>query len=159
MKKSTKGKLALVLCLGVAGYAVYRFVGGMGKADGDPNLVTDRVWLEKEPEKPTDYVHGFFVARRGVSLFSRASQYDFRFELETYKREGNKLSLTFPQTGRKVDVTYTVKECSDLPPFDLCLDLSDNPWGGPKRYRGVREQEGESKLGASARVVRAQAGE
>ncbi len=30
-------------------------------------------------------------------------------------------------------------ECDDLPPFDLCLTMSKNPWGGPKKYYSTND--------------------
>lgn len=108
----------------------------------DPSLVIGRVWIETKPEKPTDYVHGaFFLPRPSLGIFQRSSSYDFHFERFDYRREGQSLKLTFPQSGKTGEVTFTVTACNTLPPFDLCLDLSENPWGGPKRYYGMRKQD------------------
>ncbi len=111
-------------------------------ADEDPSLLFGRLWFETKPQSPTDYVHGaYLVSRPAMGLFHRSSAYDFHFERFDYKRDGKKIALTFPQSGRKAEISYTIKACDELPPFDLCLDLADNPWGGPKRYYGTRQQE------------------
>jgi hypothetical protein len=107
----------------------------------DPSLVTGRMWVEARAQKPTDYVHGIFMLPRPrMGAFQRSSSYDFRFERFDYKREDRTLKLTFPQTGKTAEITYTISPCNTLPPFDLCLDLSDNPWGGPKHFYGKRRQ-------------------
>jgi hypothetical protein len=118
-------------------------LGGCTPPPGeDPSLLLGRVWIESEPEKPTDYVHGaFLLPRPALGVFQRSSSYDFHFERFDYRRDGRVLQLTFPQTGKTAEITFTVSACNTLLPFDLCLDLSDNPWGGPKRYFGMRKQD------------------
>jgi hypothetical protein len=108
----------------------------------DPALVLDRVWLDSRPTVPTDYAQAaYLVPDPSVGLFQRASAYEMRAELFEYRRDGRTLALTFPQTGKTARVSFTVTACRTLPPFDLCLDLSENPWGGPKRYFGMRSQD------------------
>jgi hypothetical protein len=120
----------------------------------DPSLLIGRVWLDSKPERPTEYVHGMFLlSRPALGLFQRASNYDFHFERFDYERDGQSLALTFPQSGKKASLMYTVSACSALPPFDLCLDLSENPWGGPKRYYAKRHQDDEDE--AASRALRA----
>ncbi len=108
----------------------------------DPSLLIGRIWVDSAPEKPTDYAHGaFLLPRPAIGIFQRSSSYDFHFERFDYQREGQTLKLTFPQSGKTAEVTFTVSACHTLPPFDLCLDLSDNPWGGPKHFFGSRQQD------------------
>jgi hypothetical protein len=118
-------------------------LGGCTPSPGeDPSLLMGRVWIESKPERPTDYTHGaFLLPRPALGIFQRSSAYDFHFERFDYRRDGHALELTFPQTGKTAEITFTVSACNALPPFDLCLDLSDNPWGGPKRYYGMRKQD------------------
>jgi len=129
-------------------------VAGCTPAPGeDPSLLLGRVWVDSTPEKPTDYVHGaFFLQRPAIGVFQRASNYDFHFERFDYKREGQGVHFTFPQSGKTADVTYKVTACTERPPFDLCLDLSANPWGGPKRLYGIRQQDEDS---AALRSIKA----
>ena len=62
-------------------------VGCGGKADEerrreDPKLLYDRVWIDRLPEKRTDYMHGMFVlGQRPFGGFHKASSYDFHFEV------------------------------------------------------------------------------
>lgn len=137
-------------------------VGALALASGcgrsstaeDPSLLVGRIWMDSKPEKPTDYVQGLYLlSRPSLGLFQRASSYDLHFERFDYKRDGQRIAFTFPQSGRAADVTFTVTACNTLPPFDLCLDLSANPWGGPKRYYARRAQDDEDE--DTARAMRA----
>jgi hypothetical protein len=122
--------------------------------DEDPALLIGRVWFETKPQQATDYVHGaYLLPRPSIGLFHRSSAYDFHFERFDYKRDGQKLALTFPQSGKKAEVGFTIKACTELPPFDLCLDLAENPWGGPRRYYATRQQDEDD---AAARHMRAE---
>ena len=134
--------------------AIAALGGGCTSPSGeDPSLLVGRVWLDSTPEKPTDYIQGaYLLPRPAVGVFQRASAYDFHFERFDYKRDGQNLELTFPQSGKKASVTYTVTACNVHPPYDLCLDLSENPWGGPKRYFAKRQQDDEDE---AARGMRA----
>jgi hypothetical protein len=110
----------------------------------DESLIDGRAWVEGRPDKLTDYVHAaFFITRANFGVFERASAYDLRLEFFDLTRQKGALKIHFPQTKKDASVTFSVKECSDKPPFDLCLDLSDNPWGGPKRYYGFQKTEDE----------------
>jgi hypothetical protein len=122
-------------------------------AGEDPSLLLDRIWIDSQPDKPTDYMQAaYLLPEPTLGIFQRASAYDIRAERFDYRRDGKTLELTFPQTGKTSRVTFTVTACRTLPPFDLCLDLSDNPWGGPKRYFGMRAQDEDD---ATLRAVRA----
>lgn len=112
-----------------------------GKAD--PSMLLDRVWIDKIPEAYNDYMHVFVALdEHPVGIFQRASQYRVEAELFQFKRSDNKIQLLFPQSNTKKKFSYRITHCDDLPPFDLCLHLSKNPWGGPKRYYGDSQQEG-----------------
>ncbi len=64
------------------------------------------------------------------------------------------VKLTFPQTDRSATFTFSVRECEERKPFNLCLTLSSNPWGGPTAYYGFSRPEDErAALGALARDV------
>lgn len=113
----------------------------------DPTLLFDRLWVDSQPEKPTEHVHAaFLLPRPAIGIFQRASNYEMRAERFDHQREGQTLKLTFPQSGKTAEIRFTITPCSTLPPFDLCLDLSDNPWGGPKRFYGQRQQDEESAV-------------
>jgi hypothetical protein len=154
----TNQKLALFLVAGLAGYVAFQnldLLRGAAK-DEDPSLLFNRIWMESKPENPTDYVHGaYFLSRPQLGIFQRYSAYDFHFERFDYKREGAKTTLLFPQTNRAAELTIHITKCSAPAPFDLCLDVGENPWGGPKRYYGMTAQEDEERvLGPSAAALR-----
>jgi hypothetical protein len=154
-------RAALWGALGLATLGAWRLAASSAPADDDPSLILDRAWVDSRPDKFTDYVNAFYASKYGqTGVFQKASSYDYHFELTTFRRDAGKLVLTFPQTGKTAEVSFSVRACRDLPPFDLCLELSDNPWGGPRRYHAMKEQEDESAtLGKTAKSLRAAAGE
>jgi hypothetical protein len=121
----------------------------------DPSLVDRRLWVDSRPDKHTDYVHAvIFVSEANFGLFERASSYDRRLEFFDMTRDARTVKLTFPQTDRSATFTFSVRDCDDHKPFDLCLTLSSNPWGGPTSYYGFSRPDDEREaLGALARDV------
>ena len=159
MSRRHPGRFALVLFLAVvvAGAWYVRRNRGerAGRSDSkvsgarteDPSLVLDRLWLDSKPEKYTDYTHIFFVISAApFGIFQQSSAYRSVAELTEYKRKGDRLFMHFPQTDKSREVTFRISQCDDLPPFDLCLDLSENPWGGPRRYYGLADPDQEQEL-------------
>jgi hypothetical protein len=109
-------------------------------------LLHDRVWVDSKPNAETDHVHGFVaLSYVPIGLFSKASAYEVHLESFHHTGAGGKLQIVFPQTDREETVQTVVTECNELPPFDLCLDLDRNPWGGPTRYYGMRDDGAEEK--------------
>lgn len=146
MKKNRRWLLLPLLA--VAAYAGVRALGDAPDAarDEPPAMLFSRLWLEKVPDKPTDYVQGAYVLDTpAMGLFQRASAFDYHIELFRHDQKGQKLDLAFPQTEKTAKITFSIKGCDDMPPFDLCLTLSENPWGGPKSYHGFRDADDESK--------------
>jgi len=118
----------------------------------DPALVADRIWVEAEPESLRQKVHRtLLVSQVRLGIFDQSSFYAGQHEIFEWRRSGAKLAIVFPQDRRKAEVTVTVSRCDELFPYDLCLDLSENPWGGPTRYYGMMEPDdgdGEARLRA-----------
>jgi hypothetical protein len=125
------------------------------RTSADPSLVDRRLWVDSRPDKYTDYVQAaVFVSDANVGLFERASSFDRHLEFFDMTRTARTVKLTFPQTDRRATFTVSVRTCNDHKPFDLCLTLSNNPWGGPTAYYGFSSPEDERKeLGALARDV------
>ena len=153
MKKSRR--LFLLPLLGLAAYAGVRAFSGDSGAERDepPATVFNRIWLEKMPDSPQDYVQGMFALdQQPYGLFQRSSAFDYHFELYEYAHDKGKFKVKFPQSEKKAEFTFTIKGC-DVPPFDLCLTLSENPWGGPTKYYGFRDEEEESAKAPGARAA------
>ena len=145
--------VAVVVVLGLAAAWFLR-----GESGGDaeltrgenPALLLDRVWVDSKPEKYTDYTQAMLVLSNApIGIFQKASAYQATMEVFEHRQREGRLAVHFPQTGKKREIRFRVRECDDLPPFDLCLDLAANPWGGPKRYFGLSDPgEEEGQLGA-----------
>lgn len=142
MKKRSSAR-AVTVGLALLGLALVWFVqrrsgdseGPDQARGGDPALLLDRVWVDSKPEKYTDYTHALLVLSGApIGLFQKASAYQATTEIFEYKRRDGLLGVLFPQSGTKRETKFRIHECSELPPFDLCLDLAKNPWGGPRRY-------------------------
>lgn len=151
MKSSTKWLvLILVLVLAYIGWKYFwpreDTVSTRASAE-DPSLLVDRVWVDSKPEKYTDYVHAaLFLDYAPMGVFQKASAYHAVLELFEYKRNNHKVKVHFPQTDKSRGFSYKITTCDDLPPFDLCLSLSKNPWGGPKRYFSLRDPDQEDEV-------------
>jgi len=157
MKK--RKTILVLLAILVIAYLAWRYLADPGAATQaeSPDLGVDRVWVDSQPERFTDKVHAFLmVDDLRLGIFQEASQWSGRFELFEYRREGAKVELRFPQDDRQASVEYTVTDCTDLHPYDLCLDLKENPWGGPTRYYSMRDQDSNESLRALAAALRAQ---
>jgi hypothetical protein len=138
---------ALLLGLGALGPTCTRCDPG----GDDPDLVFDRTWMTPAPERETDYFHAFVVLRsQPIGAFYRASYFRLEQEIFEHQRDPGegRLRMTFPQDGRRATVRYTVRACDELPPFELCIDLDRNPWGGPRRYYAYRDDDGEDEAAA-----------
>lgn len=159
MSRRQPGRPVVVLFLAVVvagAWYVRRHRGGGADAPDsrsaaaraeDPSLVLDRLWLDSKPERYTDYTHLFFVISAApFGVFQQSSAYRSVAELTEYKRKGDRLLMHFPQTDKKHEVSFRISQCDELPPFDLCLDLSQNPWGGPRRYYGLADPDQEQAL-------------
>lgn len=154
MKKRTGLVLLVLLVVAVWWWRRGSSDGAGGEApavaDGggeDAHLLLDRVWVDSKPEKYTDYAHVMLtLSGAPIGIFQKGSAYRITAEFYEYRRAGNRLVVHFPQTGVKRQVSYRVSRCEDLSPFDLCLDLSENPWGGPRRYYGLSDPDEERAL-------------
>lgn len=111
-------------------------------ADEDAALFFDRTWMTEIPEDRTEFVHGLVaLEEHGIGAFFKASSYRLEEEIFEHEPDGRGLKIRFPQTGRRARFTYQVRRCDDHPPFDLCLTLSRNPWGGPRQLFGYLDED------------------
>jgi hypothetical protein len=151
VKSSTKW-LVLILVL-VLAYLGWKYLWPRGDGQKlqaraeDPALLLDRVWIDSKPEKYTDYVHAaLFLDYAPMGIFQKASAYHAIVEIFEFERSGNKVKMRFPQRDKRKRFSFKITACDDLPPFDLCLSLSKNPWGGPKQYYGLRDRDKEAEV-------------
>jgi hypothetical protein len=139
---------SLLVAVGLSSLVLYGACRALHHEDApeaNAGLLPDRLWMESMPEKRTDYIQGLYVVGGSdAGLFSRSSNYDLHLEIFELSEGREELGFRFPQSGKTAKVKYSIRSCSDKKGFDLCLDLSENPWGGPKRYYATREQDGES---------------
>jgi len=155
--KSAKPKLLGVAVVAAAVLGVWWLRGGGGDSHSalrgaDPRLILERPWIDRIPDKPTDFMNAFvMVSRQSVGVFHKASRYRVTAELFRHQRGGStekpSVAFSFPQTGKKAEARYRIWECDDLDGFDLCLELSRNPWEGPRRYHSARDWESHQRLG------------
>jgi hypothetical protein len=101
-----------------------------------PERITEFVWIDRLPKHEKEFFHGLFLLRGvPIGFFQKASAYQIFAERFDVLRDGAKLDLRFPQSGKKAQVTYRIERCDAPEPFtDLCLELSKQPWQGPRRY-------------------------
>jgi hypothetical protein len=110
-------------------------------AHENPTLIHERIWIEKAPRKLNELTHvlGLLEEHEPFGFFAQASAYKQMSEVFNYKLERDRLFIRFPQDGREATVKLHIERCSsEVRGADLCLQLDSNPWGGPKRYYGVR---------------------
>lgn len=151
MKKTTWRRrlitaIVAISLLGVGYLGLKYFV--YGTVDDEPDLVFDRTWLTPIPEDERDFFHVMIVARaQKLGVFYKSSQFRLEEELFEFDHDAKTLKIRFPQSGKRATVRYAVKACDALPPFELCLDLNRNPWGGPKRYYAFRDDDDTERHG------------
>ena len=159
MKRRRWLVLGVVACVLIVGFRWWRArtstgrtatTAGASKAE-EPRLILERPWIDRIPEKATEHMNAFLmIDRESLGIFQKGSQYQIFLELFRHKRGGTtakpEVGFMFPQTGKQAKVKYRIWSCDDLDGFDLCLELSKNPWGGPTRYHSAREWEGSGAL-------------
>jgi hypothetical protein len=149
MRTSSSRSWLWILLLLLIAAAVWWLMRGRGAGEGEidpargenPRLLLDRVWVDSKPQKHTDYMQVMIaLSDAPIGAFQKASAYRAELEIFEFKRDGARVDLVFPQSNSKKRFSYTIEKCDDLPPFDLCLTLNDNPWkGAPRRYYGASE--------------------
>lgn len=148
--------LAASAILGLGVFGVYSWFSS--STDEDEELLYERFWMTEMPDQEREYTHEFYITRSApYGLFLRASMFRLEEEIFEYQAEGRRLSLTFPQDGRQASLEARVSRCDDHPPFDLCLELSENPWGGPRRYFSFADEEEQSRRASPQLRRRAEA--
>ena len=133
--------------------------GGAASLDGEMpgRALLDRAWFSELPEDELASFDAWVFLSSGVGIHHAGSSYRFTMDTFEFERQGERVELTYLQDGATASTDFTVSRCSELPPFDLCLDLADAP-RGPSRYYGFSDDEGyeEHAPAAAALLVRGQ---
>jgi hypothetical protein len=104
-------------------------------ANGSPRAILGRVWFDALPEKPTDDMNIWIWLGGGIGIHETGSFYRYGMDIFDFERQGDKVSMMYLHDKKKVETKFSIKACDEKPPFDLCLDLT-NELGGRKRYYG-----------------------
>lgn len=150
LKKTHRAAVVVLVIIGLSA-SIWGVTALLSDDEVDDELLFDRFWITSVPERDTDFTHDLFVSRDyELGLFARFSNYRLEEELFEWERNGDQLRLRFPQEDRRASSSWQISRCDELPNFDLCLDLDENPWGGPRRYYGTSddgdEEEGTALL-------------
>lgn len=106
-----------------------------------PELLTERLWLDSYPEKPTDKVAiAYFLEDNEFGIFRSGSSYRFQIDVLEYAAKGDRLNVTFLEDNKKKDARFAIKACNDKPPFDLCLTFDKSPFG-PAKFYGFKDSD------------------
>lgn len=118
-----------------------------------PRDLLGRLWFDRLPQKRTDEVTVALFFSGGIGLFESGSSYRFTFELFEFERRAADLDLVLLHDKKRAEVKYTVKDCDEKPPFDLCLELDGAP-RGPKKLYGFAYDDDEAASIPWARDLR-----
>lgn len=118
-----------------------------------PRDLLGRLWFDRLPQKRTDEVTVALFFGGGIGLFESGSSYRFTFELFEFERRAADLDLVLLHDKKRAEVKYTVKDCDEKPPFDLCLELEGSP-RGPKKLYGFAYDDDEAASIPWARDLR-----
>lgn len=109
-------------------------------APASPELLEERLWLDKLPEDPSDKFALWLFVDDGYGFFRQGSGFRFLVDVVGYERKGDRLSLTVLEDKKKKETRYTIRPCDEKPPFDLCLTFENAPLGPSKLY-GFKDSE------------------
>ncbi|MCS6900004.1 MAG: hypothetical protein RMJ98_09890 [Myxococcales bacterium] len=106
----------------------------------NPDLLQDRLWLDKFPEEPTDKFSLWLFIDDGYGFYRQGSGFRFQVDVVSYERKRDLLHITLLEDRKKKETRYTLRPCDEKPPFDLCLTF-DNPPLGPAKFYGFSDSE------------------
>lgn len=95
------------------------------EADAAPRLLLNRVWFDKLPKRDTDSIDLWIFLSGGVALHENGSRYRGAFDFLDFERQGAKLDGKYLHDKKAFKTSFSVRSCTENPPFDLCLTLDD----------------------------------
>lgn len=117
--------LGTLVVLVVLWLVVSLFGRGYSWLTAGPSL-QNRVWVARIPTSQTDRVSYFLAVDRDgrqLGASGRASAWQQHAEIFTWKTDGDRLTLVFPQHRRRIGVQYRTMGCEGPGPLDQCLVL------------------------------------
>lgn len=130
-----KPLIALVVA-SVAVVSVGRLRHANEREPASRNVLIDRLWIDRVPQRDTDTVQVFaMLSEQPVGVFSAASQWRGSHELFVFEASGSEVRVTYPQTREREKLTAKAQRCDDAPDreMDFCLVL-DGASRGVKHY-------------------------
>jgi hypothetical protein len=145
MRGDTRSKLlvvTLLACGGLGGLCLAKpkdhtqpqLLDKSAESLAAPRDLLNRIWFDKLPEKRSDEVTIALFFGGGIGVFDTGSAYRASFEMFEFERKATELDFVLLHDKKRATVKYTVSDCDDKPPFDLCLVLEGNPRGPKKLY-------------------------
>lgn len=146
-----------VLAIGAVGLGIAGLWLSRGPSeDANSKLMFGRVWLDKVPERATDYAQVFGALEDDpLSVFQKSSSYEGAWALYGYELRGEgKILFMFAQDKSRHEAKFRAWECNENG-YDYCLELDGAP-RGPKRYyskKGWEFDGGEAGMRETARGI------
>jgi hypothetical protein len=97
--------------------------------------ILSRAWFDKYPRTAKDDVKLWIFFAGGLGIYETGSSWKLSLEIFDFERQGDSVALEFLQDGKKASTKFSIATCDDVPPFDVCLTLTDPP-RGPAKYYG-----------------------
>ena len=131
-------KILFLLLLVLAAYLIWRWWKGGDQSaalDRGQELVYDRLWIDRMPERETDTAQLFAaITEQPVGLFQSSSMWKGDWELFRYENQGDgKIVIRYPQSSQSERVSYRAGRCSERG-FDYCLELVGSSHGARRYY-------------------------
>ena len=128
----TKRPWVLVVMIALLGAAAWTW-WPHGTSRDERVAVANRVWIERLPASDRDAVDALIVIDDedndlAAGVFQRSSVWQGRYEIFTFERDGDRLALTFPQTGTHETVQARARRCNERG-MDYCLELTGSSRG------------------------------
>jgi len=144
-------KLTLLVVFGVMALVVARRWHAHGHHDHG-SLVTDRIWVERMPQRETDTIHAFVMSdEHARGMFFQGSVWKTTTEAFIYELAGSELRTTFPQTASKEIFKVDAHACT-VDGFEVCLEISGGAHG-IQHYYSMKAWVIDSQAGLDARLA------
>ncbi len=129
-----------------------------GEAEAAPRLLLSRLWFDKLPEKPRDDVELWIFLGGGIGIHESGSAYRASFDIFEFERRGAKIDATNLHDKKRWRTGFSVRECHDHEPFNVCLTLEQVNGKKLELYGFMYEDEMEAAVpGSKSQLAAARA--